>query len=102
MADVSKMLAESTRSLLDGDSEGALRHLSDVERKLRLRPELMNAEIEAGLARLSGLAHAAAAGIADARALIQQAGGNARSHKTYDEAGKAQPVKPPRGALGRY
>lgn len=102
MADLKMLLDDAAKTLMDGDAAGALRLLSEAEKKARRRPELVDDNIAAGLGRLSELAHAAREGIADARALIVTAGGNARSLKTYDDKGNATPVANPRGALGRF
>lgn len=102
MADLMKLLDDATRSLIEGDGPAALQLLSEVEKKVKRKPDLMNDAIIAGLKSFSELAQAAGEGIADARALIVKAGGGARNLKTYDGNGNAQPVKNPRGALGRF
>ncbi|MDO5642800.1 MAG: hypothetical protein Q4G26_10510 [Paracoccus sp. (in: a-proteobacteria)] len=102
MADSNRLLEKAAAALINGDSEAALRHLAALEARAKRRPELIDTEMQAGLARLAGMAQAAADGIADARALIEKASMNARNIKTYDDRGKPQPVTNARAALGRF
>ncbi|MFV0297722.1 MAG: hypothetical protein ACK5JT_16550 [Hyphomicrobiaceae bacterium] len=102
MADISKLLAEATRALVEGDNDGALRYLTQVEKQMTDRPALLDTTAESALRHLSELAYAAREGAADARAMILQAGGDARNLKTYDIHGDAQPVSTKRGALHRF
>lgn len=102
MADVAKLLDDSAMALIAGDSEGALRLLSQVEKVVLLKPQELEEGVQTGLHRLMELAQAARDGVADARALIQKAGGNARNLQTYDVQGHPQAVSATRGALGRF
>ncbi len=102
MADLKALLDAATRKLLAGDAEGALRLLSEVEKRAQRRPGQLDSEVLSGLERFAELARAAGEGIADARAMIMKAAGGARCMNTYDGNGTAQPVTSRREALGRF
>ncbi|TKW65532.1 MAG: hypothetical protein DI616_14110 [Paracoccus denitrificans] len=102
MADLKKLVDAARSALMAGDSAGALSHLTIAAKKSQRDPTLMEPEIVSELTRLARIARAAADGIADARALIVQAGGNARNLKTYDGKGIAKPVKNKQATIGRF
>ncbi|MBA4492293.1 hypothetical protein [Paracoccus sp. S1E-3] len=92
----------AAESLIAGDADAALNYLERAGARLERSPDATRSGVRKRLARLEGLARAAADGIADARALISIAGASARNVTTYDRRGEPNKVRVTRPTLGRF
>lgn len=92
MNNIGSLLEDVSSALIAGDMNRAVVLLYEAERQAMRRPHLLNESLKSGIIRLSGLAHAAAEGIADAQAIIDGAGIGARSIKSYDSMGNENSI----------
>ncbi|WBU60437.1 hypothetical protein [Paracoccus albus] len=102
MIKVQSLFDEAAMALREGRCEDAVDYLIEIENKILLGSVAVDAGFTSSLERLSGLADAVAAGISDARTILETAAGDIHQLRTYDGSGKERQVNSAPKSLGKY
>lgn len=102
MADVARCLEDARKALVAGNAEAALAALSAALTQFEREGPEVDDELYMRVQHLVSLAEAAAKGVADARAYIDDAVRGARIVTTYDDHGKATAVAAAKASFKRF